>query len=163
IGLLLDPAAPVSILGGSANDIFRVRDFGGAPAMSLVAEPATSTRANQPNKLDYSVYTGTVKVNLTLGTATSFAGITPIHDGTAGIGNSLLVGDVNPNILVGGTGRNIIIGGAGADTITGGGGDNILIAGRTSFDQNVAALEAIMMEWLRTDLTFQQRLSFIQN
>jgi hypothetical protein len=54
-------------------------------------------------------------------------------------------------------------GGAGGDQLTGGGGDNILIAGHTAYDQNLLALETIMKEWLRTDLTFAQRLSLIQN
>jgi hypothetical protein len=161
----LDPTVPVSILGGPADDDFRIHDFTGAPTLSIVAEPATSTRTNKHNKLDYSGYTGTVQVILPKGIATGFAGISGIEDVTAGIGNSLLVGDANPNILIGGTGRNILIGGGGGDTLDASRsqGDNILIGGYTNWDQNVAALEAIMMEWLRTDLTFRQRLSFIQN
>jgi hypothetical protein len=161
IGLLLDPNTPVSILGGPADDVFRVQDFAGAPALSLVAEPATSTRTNRHNKLDYSAYTGTVKVVLPLGYATGFVGISGIQDVTGGIGNSLLVGDAAPNILVGGTGRNVIIGGAGADTLDASGatGDNILIGGTTDFDSNLAALNAIFAEWTRTDLSFRDRFS----
>jgi hypothetical protein len=136
IGFEIDPAAPVSMLGGPADDIFRIRDFAGAPAISLVAEPAGSTRTNQHNKLDYSAYVGTVKVNLPLGTATGLAAISGIQDVTAGQGNGLLVGDAQANILIGGTGRNILIGGT------------------TDFDTNLPALNAIFAEWTRTDLSF---------
>ena len=145
--------------------MFQIHDFTNAPPITLVAEPPTSMRPNQHNKLDYSGYTDTVQVILPLGMATGFAGISGIQDVTAGIGNSLLVGDASPNILIGGTGRNILIGGGGGDTLDASRsqGDNILIGGRTNWDQNVTALDAIFMEWLRTDLSFQQRLSFIQN
>jgi Ca2+-binding RTX toxin-like protein len=70
---------------------------------------------------------------------------------TGSIGNDLLVGDANPNVLIGGTGRNLIIGGGGSDSITGGGGDNILIAGYTSYDQNLTALDALFAEWTSAD------------
>jgi hypothetical protein len=161
IGLALDPKTPVSILGGPADDVFRIQDFTGAPALSLVAEPATSTRTNPHNKLDYSAYTGTVEVVLPLGYATGFAGISGIQDVTGGMGNSMLVGDANPNILVGGTGRNVLIGGAGADTLDASRatGDNILIGGATDFDSNLAALNAIFAEWTRTDLSYRDRFS----
>jgi hypothetical protein len=147
----LDPSAPVSIKTGSGDDTFRPHDFTVAPAISIFAEPAGSTRPNQHNKLDYSQYTGTVQVNLPLGTATGFAHISGIQDVTGGNGNNLLVGDANPNILIGGTGRNIIIGGGGGDRITGGGGDNILIAGSTLYDQKQGALNAIFAEWTSSD------------
>jgi autotransporter-associated beta strand protein len=165
VWLLFSLAAPVSLKTGTGDDVFRVHDFTGAPAISIVAEPATSTRTNQHNKLDYSAYTGTVQVVLPLGMATGFAKVIGIQDVTAGIGDSLLVGDKNPNILVGGTGRNILIGGGGGDTLDAhlSAGDNILIGGYTQYDQKLAALEAIMTEWLRTDLSFSQRLSLIQN
>src|SRR5206468_11218584 len=47
----------------------------------------------------------------------------------------------------GGQGRDISIGGNGADRIIGDAGDDILIAGRTTFDGNFDALAAIMAEW----------------
>jgi Ca2+-binding RTX toxin-like protein len=165
IGLLLGPAVPVSILGGTGDDVYRIHDFTGAPAISLDAEPATSKRSNMHNKLDYSAYTGTVKVVLPLGRATGFASVAHIQDVAGGIGNSLLVGDANANILTGGTGRNILIGRAGADTLdtslatT----DNILIGGTTDYDTSTDALEAIFSEWTRTDLTFRERFSALSD
>jgi hypothetical protein len=41
------------------------------------------------------------------------------------------------------------------------GGDNILIAGTTAYDTNLTALDAIMAEWTRTDLSFEQRLAHL--
>jgi hypothetical protein len=172
IGLELDPAAPVSILGGPADDDFRVRDFVGAPTLSLTAEPAGSTRSNMHNKLDYSAYKGTVKVVLPLGMATGFAGISGIQDVAGGIGNSLLVGDAQANILTGGTGRNVLIGGAGGDTLDASlsTDDNILISGTTIYDGTpnyLADLNAIFAEWTRTDLppqsSFKTRFSDLTN
>jgi hypothetical protein len=103
IGLILAPTAPVSIRAGSAlattNEVFRIHDFVAAPALSLVADGGNNT-------LDYSAYTGTVKVILPAGKATGFAGISKIQNVTGGIGNNLLVGDAGANVLIGGTGRN---------------------------------------------------------
>jgi hypothetical protein len=166
IGFLsLDPTTPVSILGGPADKTFQVHDFVGAPAISLVAEPASSTRANMHNKLDYSAYAGQVLVSLPLGYATGFAKVSGIGDVTGSVGNNLLVGDSHPNILTGGTGRNVLIAGGGGDTLDAhlSQGDNLLIGGRTDWDTNLAALQAIMNEWDRTDLSptnsFVTRLS----
>jgi hypothetical protein len=146
--LQLDPSAPVALKTGTGDDVFRVHDFTGAPAISIYAEPATSTRSNMHNKLDYSLYTGNVTVDLPLQKATGFAKVTGIQDVSGSQGDDILVGDANPNILIGGTGRNLIIGGAGADHLFGGNLDNILIAGYTLYDQNLIGLEAIMKEWL---------------
>src|SRR5262249_45305276 len=77
----------------------------------------------------------------------------------------LLVGDANANALIGGTGRNILIGGAGSDTLDArpSRDDTILIGGRTDWDTNLAALEAIMAEWDRTDLGLSDRRSDLLN
>ncbi len=152
IGLRLDPATPVAIKTGTAAVVFQVHDFTNAPALSLDGGPASNT-------LDYSAYMGDVKVNLLLGTATGFASISNIENVTAGIGNSLLVGNANANVLIGGTGRNILIGGAGSDTLDASRSlsDNILIGGTTDYDANLAALNVIFAEWTRTDLEFGSR------
>jgi hypothetical protein len=159
IGLALGPATPVSILGGPADKVFRIHDFTGAPAISIVAEPATSTRTNMHNKLDYSGFSGPVLVSLPLGYATGFAKVSGIQDVAGSQGNNLLVGDTHPNNLVGGTGRNVLIGEGGGDTLDASlsHGDNMLIGGRTDWDMNLAALQAIMKEWDRTDLGFNDR------
>jgi Ca2+-binding RTX toxin-like protein len=105
---------------------------------------------------------GNVLVDLPLGVATGLSGgISHIENVTGSQGNDLLVGDANPNVLIGGTGRNVLIGGAGADTLNASRsrGDNLLIGGTTNWDTNLAALQAIMAEWDRTDLGFADRRS----
>jgi Ca2+-binding RTX toxin-like protein len=140
---------------------------GGSVADRFVIETGASLSgkidgAGGINTLDYSGYTGDVTVDLPLNLATGIGGgVFHIQNVTGSIGNDLLVGDASPNVLKGGTGRNVIIGGAGANTIVGGGGDNILIGGTTAYDTNLQALMAVMAEWTRTDLSFQQRLAHL--
>jgi hypothetical protein len=45
-----------------------------------------------------------------------------------------------------------LIGGIGIDSLAGGGADDILIGGTTSFDANLAALNAIVAEWASADI-----------
>jgi hypothetical protein len=82
-----------------------------------------------------------------------------------GSSNDLIVGNANPSALTGGTGRNVLIGGAGQATLDASHAtsDNILIGGRTDWDMNLAALEAIMTEWDRPDLGFADRRSDVLN
>jgi hypothetical protein len=114
------------------------------------------------NTLDYSQYVGDIAVNLPLGTATGLTGgIQNIQSVTGSIGNDLIAGNANANVLIGGTGRNVSIGGAGGDTLDASRAtsDNILTGGTTDFDTNSAALDAIIAEWTRTDLSFKDRFS----
>ena len=64
-----------------------------------------------------------------------------------GGGDNVLVGGAGNDLLVGGDGRNLLIGGRGSDRLVGGPQDDILITGYTAFDDNDAALCAIMAEW----------------
>ena len=145
----------VNLLGNGGNETFLIQD---PPTFSMAINGKGGT-----NTLDYSGYTGDVVVDLALGLASGLnLGIQNIQNVTGSIGNSLLVGAAGPNVLIGGTGRNIIIGGAGADQITGNAGDNILIGGTTSYDQNLAALELIMQEWLLIS-SFDARKAAIQD
>jgi hypothetical protein len=69
-----------------------------------------------------------------------------------GGGPTVEVGGSGGNgLLLGGTGRNILIAGPGGAQLKGGSGDDILIGGFTNYDQNLAALEAIMAEWNSAD------------
>jgi Ca2+-binding RTX toxin-like protein len=66
---------------------------------------------------------------------------------TGGATGSVLVGGRGNDLLTGGAGRNVLIGGSDADTLRGFGGDDLLIAGLTSYDNNIAALKVIFGEW----------------
>ncbi len=141
----------VELDGGIAVNTFAVLSLPSAP-MTLVGGPGVNT-------LDYSGYAGDIVVNLRLGTATGFAGISGVQNVTGSQGNDVLVGDAGANVLRGGTGRNLIVGGGGADQVFGGGGDSILIGGTTAYDADPAALNAIMAEWVRADLTYDERVA----
>jgi hypothetical protein len=185
IGLLLDPAAPVSIRTGVGNDTFRVRNLSGAPTLSLNA-------GGGANALDYSAFTTGVTVNLQAGQATGFGGgIAGIRNVVGGAGNDLLIGDGQDNALTGnggadlligldgndtldgGDGNDLLIGGLGSDVLTGGNGEDLLIGGYTVWDtqvsngvaahdlsrDNLTALNAIWQEWADPNKAFQTRFS----
>src|SRR5262249_25268903 len=65
----------------------------------------------------------------------------------AGNGGGICVGGDGDDLLIGGIGRDVLVGGFGADRLVGNGGDDILIAGSTKYDNDPAALDAIMAEW----------------
>jgi hypothetical protein len=140
---------------GSGNDTFVILNSPIAPAVAINGGGGVNT-------LDYAAYTGDINVNLQLGVATALSGgISNIQDVFGSIGNDLLVGNAAAQVLSGGAGRNIIIAGAGNAHVIGGGGDNLLIGGITDYDQNLAALNDFMTEWLRTDLSFFERAADI--
>lgn len=75
--------------------------------------------------------------------------------------NNVLVGASGNDVLYGGSGRNLLIGGGGSDRLYAGGDGDILIGGTTDYDANLAALNAIMAEWGRTDLSYDQRIAHL--
>jgi Ca2+-binding RTX toxin-like protein len=62
-------------------------------------------------------------------------------------GNDMVLGGEGNDLLVVGIGRNVLIGGPGADNLKGNTGEDILIGGATAYENNDAALAAIMDEW----------------
>ena len=151
-----------NLIGGGATDVFQFQT-GGSLAGTLDG-------GGDVNALDYSAYKGDITVDLPLHLASlihqmAANSVSNIQNVTGSQGNDLLVGDANPNVLIGGTGRNVLIGGAGSDTVNAGpsSDDNILIGGTTAWDTNLAALEAIMAEWTRTDLNYADRFSDLTN
>jgi Ca2+-binding RTX toxin-like protein len=75
--------------------------------------------------------------------------------------NNVLVGGGGTVRLIGGQGRDILIGGAGQATLQAGAGGDILIGGTTAFDNNAAALAAVLAEWGRTDIDYTTRMSHL--
>lgn len=149
--------------------------------------------------LDYSLFSATnpVTVNLATGAATnlttgasrmenalgglgndSLTGTTANNKLSGGGGNDTLIGAAGNDLLLGGAGddtlqgdagRDVLIGGDGGDTLSGGDDDDILIGGTSSHETNPAALDAIMIEWTRTDLSgsslsvYEQRKDHLYN
>jgi phospholipase C len=79
-----------------------------------------------------------------------------------GGGPSVLVGGAGEDTLIGGLGRSLLIGGKGSDDLKAR-GDAILIGGTTTFDANAEALTALLKEWTRTDLNYDQRVADLQS
>ncbi len=79
-----------------------------------------------------------------------------------GHGDDILIGGAGNDTLSGDVGRDLLIGGTGSDVVIGDSGDDILVAGKTSWDQNVTALEAIMAEWT-SGRSYTQRVSNLIN
>ena len=137
--------------------------------------------------LNYSAYTTSVRVNLTADSATSIdgglaGGITGIANVTGGSGNDILIGNTSANVLRDGNGNDIIVGGGGADIIYGGRGDDIIITGDSTsaatvygdggkdlmiggsyaHQTNLAALNSLMAEWDRTDVSLSTRIAHLR-
>jgi hypothetical protein len=157
-----------NLTGGTAQDVFRFSPAG------LV--DGTIDGGGGTDWLDYSRISSGVSVNLSTnrflvppganvlhginmfgGQASLTGSVANIRNvlGSAGggdtlIGNGLgnvLVARVGNNTIYGGSGKNIIIGGQGHNLLVGGGSNNLIIAGRTTFDSNITALDAIQNTW----------------
>jgi hypothetical protein len=140
-----------NLVGGASTDTFQFRT-GGSLAGSIDGGSGTNT-------LDYTAYTGDILVDLLLHTASLVGqGVFNVANVNGSQGNDLIVGDANANVLVGGTGRNVLIGDGGSDTINGGGGFNLLIGGTTSYDNQLAALQALMQFWDNASATSLDQL-----
>jgi acrosin len=162
--------------GGAGNDTI---NLGAGRLLSGTIDGGAGT-----NTLSYAAYTTTVRVNLSTGAAIGIAngangGVTGFQNVTGGSGADVLIGDSAVNVLIGGggndvlvgndgndildggAGRDILIGGNGADQLTGGTDEDLLIAGSTSYDYNLAALNALMAEWGRTDASYATRIAHL--
>ena len=91
-------------------------------------------------------------------------------DARGSTANNVLTGGGGKNTLFGGQGRDLLIAGLGASQLNAGSGDDLLIGGWTAYDltssgmtydQKLAALEAIMAEWGSAD-SYTTRLNDLQ-
>jgi acrosin len=151
-----------SLVGGTGTNVFAF-----TPAGVL---DGTIHGGGGSDWLDYSAFTAGVTVNLVTGSATGVhggaaGGVTGIRNVRGGAGDDTLIGG-GGNILVGGggddtlvdkfsgsaaSGRSLLIGGGGGNRLTAGSASDILIGGTTIFDDNDAALAAILAEWQSSD------------
>jgi hypothetical protein len=149
-----------NLTGGPGGDDFQfLPNYGHEGSLNGVLD------GNKGGTLDDSAYHSDVLVDLPLGTATGVGGgirnISNVIGGAAG--NDILVGNGAGNRLTGGQGRNLLIAGPGAGTLVGGPDSDILLGGATPYDTNIAALDAVMAEWGRTDLSYNARVRDILN
>ncbi len=74
-------------------------------------------------------------------------------------GNDALIGNGGNDTLLGNAGRDLLIGGYGSDTLDGGNDDDIVIGSLTVHDNDLAALNAIMLEWTPTSVLYTDRIA----
>jgi hypothetical protein len=152
-----------NLFGRGLSDWFHFSDGKGVTGI-LSAGPGMH------DALDFSAYTTPVTVDLSRGTASPVggglsSGFAIVFGGsgddnlTASPAGSVLVGGGGNVILVGSSGRDILIGGAGADQLYAGSAGAILIDGTTAYDSNAYALQALLAEWQRTDISYLQRIA----
>lgn len=110
---------------------------------------------------DWLDYRGDGPANVDLGHrfATNTGGVVGIENVWGSLGGlSRLVGDALNNILIafgsgnfvhGAAGRDLLVAGLGRNVANGGFGDDVVIAGSTTYDNDAAALTALMAEWAR--------------
>jgi hypothetical protein len=145
--------ANAGALDGWVNFVGFANLNGGGLADSFDFSPAGSVSGNINGQggndlLNYVRDSAPVTVNLATGKATGVVGtIAGIQGVVGGSGNNSLTG----------AGRCLLIGGAGASQLFGGTSDSLMIAGSTIYGLQDAALEAILTEWDRTDISFTQR------
>ena len=127
---------------------------------------ATLTGGNSDNFLNASLFTGAVTLNGGEGNDVLWGG-TGNDKLNGGNGSDWLNGGAGNDALVGWNGRDILVGGDGIDQLNSNRvtvsdyGDDILIAGRTSYDANKTAIDALLLAWLGT-ATFPNRITQIQ-
>jgi Ca2+-binding RTX toxin-like protein len=73
-------------------------------------------------------------------------------------GNDVLIGGDGDDSIIGGRRRDLLIGGIGLDILSGGNQSDILIGGTTAFDEDLAALDALMREWSQTAVSYAARI-----
>lgn len=154
-----------NLIGGGQRDVF---SFGAGGSIQ-----GHINGGGGSNWLNYSEIASGIRANLSRGTASRISG------GVAGIqnlsgsasGGDVLAGNGAGNVLVGhgtrnslsaGGGRNLLIGGYGLNSGVGGKGDDIIIAGRTVYDNDYAALEAILQTW-KSAASYQARISALRS
>jgi hypothetical protein len=140
-----------SLLTGAGDKTFNVQAAPRGVALNLNAGRGT-------NRLDYTGYAGNVLVDLALGSATGFSGISHIQNAKGASGGGIgfynvLIGN-GGNVLTGGTGRrNILVAGGSASTLIGGDQDDLLIGGSTAYDTEAGLVswQAIAAYWAGPD------------
>lgn len=81
---------------------------------------------------------------------------------TAGGGPAVLLGGPGNDLLYGGSSRDVLIGASGRDQLWGFGASDLLIGGYTSYDDNAAALLAVLTEW-KSSRVVATRISNVRN
>ncbi|MGA2258200.1 MAG: hypothetical protein ABSG53_26330, partial [Thermoguttaceae bacterium] len=168
----LNPTKTVLYVGGTAgNDTISINPAASGGSVTVTINGKTSSPYNVTGRIEVHGWEGndviTVSPKITL-PAYLFGG-TGNDILTGGGGNDVLVGGGGIDVLTGGAGRNLIIAGSGPTRIFAGtpgvasstSDGSILIAGTTAYDNNPAALYAIMQVWTST-ASYAQRIAALR-
>jgi hypothetical protein len=156
-----------NLFGGTLRDVFQFA----TPTASISGRIDGGAGSNW---LDYKQLTTRVDVNLLTGVVARVTrGVVRIDNVIgSGVGGDriygssvggVLVASRGYNMIQAGNGRSIIIGGTGKNTLLGGRDDDIIIDGRTVYDSNHAALDAIRAIWQNRSLTAARRFAALQS
>ncbi len=169
--LLLDGTLTVG--GTSANDRITMQPIDAAGQIRVTINGTVAGTFAAPPRIVAEGYAGDDVIELldnrikgttyTIGArAFLFGGAgNDILDGSEATGPLILVGGAGNDQLYGGSGRDLLIGGAGSDTLFGGAGEDILIGGATIYDTNVTLLGVLVDEWVRTDVSYTNRVNHL--
>jgi hypothetical protein len=143
---------PATVNTGLGNNQVKMRQH------NLMQDALNLHGQGKTDGVGYVAYQTDVFVDFQLGMATDIASFSGIGQITGGGGHNILVGDGHEDIT-GGTGPNLIISGGGSGQILGGGAGDILIGGSTAYDQNPAALQAILAYWTGSGDAYATRVA----
>ncbi len=161
-------------LGGSLANIQALVLISGAGATgpTVTVDDSADTTGRQvmidPSPADYPTDTYTEMTGLApaqiLWDFTNGSGQVSVLGGRGN--DSFVVHGVIPNVALsidGGAGRDLLIAGGTEVALSGGAGEDILIGGWTDYDNDAAAIDAIMTEWSRTDIGYDTRVANLQS
>jgi hypothetical protein len=150
---------------GSTVEAISVYAGQGDDALKLVSKLASTLVSfdggDGSDTVDYSLHAAGVTVDLAAGRAALLNAIGSVENAIGSGFADQLIGDLRPNRLAGGGGRDLVIGGASGDSLLGDADDDLVIAGGAALGANAAARDALMLEWLRNDASYAQRVAHI--
>lgn len=159
-----DPLSPgrqaLVVHGGAGNDTVLFRSVNRGAVVSVMVNGTFHGKfaVNTLSRLIAHGYDGndrlTVESGLKLSAFLSGGAGDDVLQG--GSGNDLLLGGAGRDTLRGGGGNDLLFGGAGGDLLYGGLGGDLLIANPTSYDEDMAALRQIVLEWT-SNRTYAER------
>lgn len=100
---------------------------------------------------------GNDKIDIKIGRASVVRGGLGNDDIRTGKGGGIVLGGEGSDKIESDRSRSILIGGGGGDDLKGRGGD-VVISGTTAYDDDDVALNALLAEWARTDLSVDMRI-----
>jgi Ca2+-binding RTX toxin-like protein len=166
-------AGTLAIGGATADDNIAVAPVDASGNLSVTINGASQGTFAPPTQIVIYGQAGNDQIKLNtkkIGSTTYYVTAPAALFGDAGndtldargsTANNILVGGAGTDTLQGGSGRDLLIGGLGADQLHGNGGDDIVIGNSTAYDSNLAALNAALAEWVRTDADYTTRVNHL--